>query len=138
MDFLIRFPFPKDSEVTALTVLHRDLFGEHEDEEFSDEQRKALLEAQEAVREEGERLAAEAALDWLQKEVSWRTPNVSVELREAPNVAHEILDATAEFSSDLVMLGDKGKSDIERFLLGSVTRRVATHSPCSVWVVRDA
>ena len=61
VDFLIRFPFPKDSEVTVLTVLHRDLFGEHEDEEFSDEQRKALLEAEEAVREEGEQLAAEAA-----------------------------------------------------------------------------
>ncbi len=30
VDFLIRFPFPKDSEVTVLTVLHRDLFGEDE------------------------------------------------------------------------------------------------------------
>ena len=49
----------------------------------------------------------------------------------------EILDEAARLNSNLIMLGDKGKSAIEKFLLGTVTKRVARHAPCSVWIVRS-
>jgi nucleotide-binding universal stress UspA family protein len=80
--------------------------------------------------------AARAALEWVTKEVRWATPHVSAELRESADVSHEILDVATEMNSDLIMLGHKGKGAIEKFLLGSVTTRVAHHAHCSVLAVR--
>ena len=80
--------------------------------------------------------AAQEALEWVTKELRWATPHVSAELRESSDVSHEILDAATEMNSDLIMLGHKGKGAIEKFLLGSVTTRVAHHAPCSVLAVR--
>lgn len=282
VDFLARFPFPKQSEVTMLTVIREDIFEEKDVEGLSEELRQALKETQESVREEGEQLiagevdrlrkagwagstevrfghpaheivraaadlkvdllvvgshglkgmrrfllgsvshnvlhyapcsvlivktpaapvegektwrvllaydnsepakkavelcaslpidekvavnalsvlplvklyrqdirqrlssfwhqkkkAAQAALEWVTKEVRWTTPNVSAEIRESSDVAQEILDDAARYNSDLIILGDKGKSAIEKFLVGTVTNRVARHAPCSVWVVRN-
>jgi nucleotide-binding universal stress UspA family protein len=37
----------------------------------------------------------------------------------------------------MVVIGDKGTGAIKRFLLGSITRRIAHHAPCSVLVVRQ-
>jgi nucleotide-binding universal stress UspA family protein len=38
--------------------------------------------------------------------------------------------------ADLVVMAHRGKSRIERFLLGSATENVLRHAPCSVWIVR--
>jgi len=81
--------------------------------------------------------AAQAALDRVRNQVRWSTPHVHTQLRESPDVSQAILDAAAEIQSDVIMLGDRGKSAIEEFLLGSVTKRIASHAPCSVWVVRN-
>ena len=64
-------------------------------------------------------------------------PNVSSRFREGSNSAHEIIEEAVESGSNLVMLGNKGKKAMRRFLLGSMTSHVARHAPCSVWVVRD-
>ena len=37
---------------------------------------------------------------------------------------------------DLVVVGHQGKKGLQRFLIGSVASRVATHAPCSVLVIR--
>jgi nucleotide-binding universal stress UspA family protein len=83
------------------------------------------------------KVAAQQALDQVVKGLHSATPQVSAQLRESPNVCQEILNAAAELDSDLIMLGDKGTGAFERFLLGSVTQRVARHAACSVWVVRN-
>jgi nucleotide-binding universal stress UspA family protein len=83
------------------------------------------------------KVAAQQALDQVVKGLHSATPQVSAQLRESPNVCQEILNAAAELDSDLIMLGDKGTGAFERFLLGSVTHRVARHAACSVWVVRN-
>jgi nucleotide-binding universal stress UspA family protein len=80
--------------------------------------------------------AAQEALEWVTKEVRWATPHVSAEFRESSDVSHEILDVATKMHSDLIMLGHKGKGAIEKFLLGSVTSRIAHHAPCSVLAVR--
>jgi nucleotide-binding universal stress UspA family protein len=67
----------------------------------------------------------------------WSTPHVSSELRESADVAQEILDTATKSGTDLIVLGYKGKTAIKRFLLGSITSRVAHHAPCSVLAVRD-
>lgn len=62
--------------------------------------------------------------------------NVSTEVREAEDAASHILDVARDWRADLLMAGDTGKSGMDRFLLGSVCKRLVRHSPCSVWVIR--
>jgi len=81
--------------------------------------------------------AARDALDDVVKTVHWATPRVSGQLRESADVSYELLKAARELDIDLIMLGNKGTRAIKRFLLGSVTRRVARHATCAVWIVRD-
>lgn len=51
--------------------------------------------------------------------------------------AADVLLRTAErVHADLVILGSRGLSGMKRILLGSVSRRVARHAPCSVLIVR--
>jgi nucleotide-binding universal stress UspA family protein len=68
--------------------------------------------------------------------VEWKTEHVDSQLREHPDVSEAIVDAADELDVDMIVIGDKGTSAIKRFLLGSITRRIATHAPCSVLVVR--
>jgi nucleotide-binding universal stress UspA family protein len=54
----------------------------------------------------------------------------------AGNPAEEIIRAAEAGAFDLVSLGAQGQNAIERFLLGSVSARVARYAPCPVLVVR--
>jgi len=62
--------------------------------------------------------------------------SVGVTVHEAPDVAAEILSVAEAWNADIVMAGDTGKSGVDRFLLGSVCKRLTRHAPCSVWVTR--
>ena len=79
---------------------------------------------------------ARKGLDWATKAVPWATPQVSGRLEEGPDVTQLILDTAEELGCDLIVVGNKGKGAIEKFLLGSVTRRLAHHAHCSVLAVR--
>ncbi len=50
--------------------------------------------------------------------------------------ADNVIDFAAENSIDLIVMGHRGKSNLEKFLLGSVALRVVSHAPCSVMVVK--
>jgi nucleotide-binding universal stress UspA family protein len=52
------------------------------------------------------------------------------------NTAEAILRAAEEHAVDLIVLGTRGLSALERFFLGSVAERVAWHAPCPVLLVR--
>ena len=56
-------------------------------------------------------------------------------LREGDPAA-EIVRVAKEGDFDLIVVGHRGLSPVEAFLLGSVSSRVVTHAPCSVLVVR--
>lgn len=47
-----------------------------------------------------------------------------------------ILEGAEKWGAHLIVLGARGLNAIERFLLGSVSRAVATHATCSVEIVR--
>lgn len=76
------------------------------------------------------------ALEGAKTVLSRATPQVDTQLREAADASDEILKAASELNSDLIVLGHKGKGAIEKFLLGSVTTRVAHHATCSVLAIR--
>ncbi len=50
--------------------------------------------------------------------------------------ADQIVRYAADKGCDLIAIGQRGKSKIESWLLGSVSKRVATYAPCTVTIVK--
>jgi len=51
--------------------------------------------------------------------------------------AQVILAVAEEQGADLVVVGARGLTGFQRFLLGSVTSKLAHHAPCSLMIVRE-
>ncbi len=49
--------------------------------------------------------------------------------------AQEIIDGAIEGEADLIVMGSRGQTGFERFVMGSVARNVLTHAPMSVLIV---
>lgn len=62
--------------------------------------------------------------------------DVAITLAEADDVSAEIISVAENWNADIIMVGSTGKGQVDRFLLGSVSKRVTRHAPCSVWVSR--
>jgi nucleotide-binding universal stress UspA family protein len=52
------------------------------------------------------------------------------------NAAEQILEAAKETEADLVIAGSHGRKGVSRFLLGSVSIKLAQHAGCSVLIAR--
>ncbi|MFH1480117.1 MAG: universal stress protein [Pseudomonadota bacterium] len=57
-----------------------------------------------------------------------------VEVGASP--ADNIVKFAEESKTDLIVMGHRGLTGLDRFLVGSVAGRVVAHAPCSVLVVR--
>ena len=54
----------------------------------------------------------------------------------AGHPAEQIVHFAHEEKMDMIVMGHRGKSIMERWLLGSVSKRVVSYAPCSVTIVR--
>jgi nucleotide-binding universal stress UspA family protein len=61
--------------------------------------------------------------------------DVSGDLKDG-HAANEIIKYASENGIDLIVLGRRGVSAVERFLLGGVSSSVVSHSKCDVLVVK--
>jgi nucleotide-binding universal stress UspA family protein len=52
--------------------------------------------------------------------------------------AEALARIAARHKTDLILIGSRGATDIRRFLLGSVSRRVVAHASCPVLVVKKS
>jgi nucleotide-binding universal stress UspA family protein len=50
--------------------------------------------------------------------------------------AEQIIRKAKDLNVDLVVVGHRGHSRIEEWLLGSVSKRVSSYAPCAVTIVR--
>jgi len=57
---------------------------------------------------------------------------------ELGNPKSKILDVASSWHADLIVLGSRGRTGLDRFLIGSVAETVARHATCSVEIVRTA
>jgi nucleotide-binding universal stress UspA family protein len=73
-------------------------------------------------------------VEWAQTELKRVTPNVTTEIVEGAQIAHDILEKAESWHADLVVIGDRARNPISRFFLGSVSNNVLRHAHCSVWV----
>jgi nucleotide-binding universal stress UspA family protein len=53
------------------------------------------------------------------------------------SAAHQLVEAAADWDADLIVVGSRGQSGLERLLVGSVARAVLYHAACSVLVVPE-
>jgi nucleotide-binding universal stress UspA family protein len=123
--FCTLLPLPETTRITALTVLPlMTLYRQDIKQQLSwvwQEKKKS----------------AQKALEHLPQESKWSKIQIATQLLEAPDVSQAILELAEQSHSNLIVLGHKGKGAMQKFLLGSVTRRIAHHAPCSVLAVRD-
>jgi nucleotide-binding universal stress UspA family protein len=61
--------------------------------------------------------------------------DVTTHAREG-DPAEVIIDVAQEEGADLIVVGARGLSGLQRFLLGSVSSKLSHHAPASVMVVR--
>lgn len=50
--------------------------------------------------------------------------------------ADQIIKFATEKKSDMIVVGQRGKSKIANWLLGSVSKRVSSYAPCTVTIVK--
>ena len=67
------------------------------------------------------------------KGLSWTGVELSTEIREGRE-AEQILEAAEEFEADLIVVGSRGLTGLEGFLVGSVARNVAKHAEVPVLI----
>jgi nucleotide-binding universal stress UspA family protein len=125
-------PWPAGTEVRVLSAVELRLSALQAafeipalDAGHLEAQRAAAMERTEAVIDAARKILEDAGLQ--------TSPSVSV-LAASPKEI--ILQEAAAWPADLIVLGSHGSSGLTRFLLGSTSESVATHSVCSVEVIR--
>lgn len=117
VQFLAGLPLPTGTQVQVVCVV--DAFVE------------ALLDQARP----GASRHVQRALDFAVSALRREGVEVTTAVR-AGDADHQLLLAAQELDAELVVLGSRGLSGWESFLLGSVARNVATHAPCPVLVAR--
>lgn len=119
-------PWPRDTQFRVLTVLEElcDL-----ENEFGD-----ILAGLDAKRERAAEQFCQQVRSKLQAGIP--TAKVHYEVRKgSPKL--EIINSALEWSADKIVLGAHGQRGCPHNLIGSVSRAVAGHAPCSVEIIRD-
>jgi nucleotide-binding universal stress UspA family protein len=73
------------------------------------------------------------------RELADKAKKQQIEIKTEVIIGHpgdQIVRYAKDKDIDMIFIGQTGKSKIESFFLGSVSRRVATHSHCTVTIVK--
>lgn len=122
--FFARIPHFDPVDLTLVSVVHRRFV--HASYSTNELIEKAY---------EQDRMNALRSLDRIAELFDGANVRVRSDLIEGV-VGESIVQKAKDIRADLVVVGATGHSQISRMLLGSISDFVATHSPCSVLVVR--
>ncbi|MFH1652095.1 MAG: universal stress protein, partial [Chloroflexota bacterium] len=131
MKFLLDLTLPKKCEVIVVTALHSHLVSSHEETKLpfqTDEELLARLQTEEE--RQAKRIIAKA-----EKQFTDRGYGTISEILRG-GAAESILKAAHKYDPDIIVLGSRGLTVIDRLLLGSVAERVARYANCSVLIGR--
>jgi nucleotide-binding universal stress UspA family protein len=142
--FLANFPFPKETHIDITyvlppaAILKPDVLirtweiPEEMISDYSTLQEKELQETNQEEEEEGEK--------YLQQTVQLLNAHgrqsTSVLLRG--DAATEIIEYAKKTSIDMIIAGSRGLSEMQSWLLGSVSRKLVHYAPCSVLLVKQS
>jgi len=79
---------------------------------------------------------AEAVLPRAARELEAKGVEVGTHAREG-DPADVIIQVAEELGGELIVVGSSALTELERFLLGSVSSKLSQHAPTSLMVVRD-
>ncbi len=79
--------------------------------------------------------AANKTLAVMRAKASCKCPMTQV-VRETKHIGDALRDLVETEETDLLFLGDTGKSAIARFFLGSISRHLLHHVKSSIWIAR--
>ena len=131
VQFLLRMPLPRHTEVLLLTVVQ--VFAASFVKAYTldlERDQRIIAELQKNEEEAAQRLMMEA-------ERQFRRGGYKVLVIVARgDPSQEILREAARRNVDLIALGAKGLTGVRRFLLGSVSQRIARYARSSVLIVR--
>lgn len=83
------------------------------------------------------RRGVQEAAQQIKDQVKAADAKVNVLVQESPSPADAIVEYAEKNGIDLIVVGNKGAGAVERFLIGSVSSKIVSHSPCSVMVVKE-
>jgi nucleotide-binding universal stress UspA family protein len=93
---------------------------------------------QEAHREGKARLLAHHETLAREAAVKLQTAGIKAEyLAQDGGPAHRLVEEAAHWNADMIVVGSRGQSGLQRFLIGSVARSVLYQSTCSVLIVPE-
>ena len=130
LDFMLRFPLPRHSTITLLSVVEDIPMMPEEMDALDDTQSEALQQASQRLREDAEMLVEREGKRL--EAAGWAAETM---VRNG-HVVQEILSVAKEIDADLIVVGSQGTGMARRFLLGSVSARVLERSGCSVVIVK--
>ncbi|MBE1424905.1 nucleotide-binding universal stress UspA family protein [Desulfomicrobium macestii] len=113
----------ENAELTTLTIStapFNNLYLGEISGEFQEKIRQGVQETVQRIKDQAK--AADA--------------KVNVVVQESPSPADAIVEYAEKNGIDLIIIGNKGAGAVERFLIGSVSSKVVSHSPCSVMVIK--
>ncbi|MGI6678805.1 MAG: universal stress protein [Dehalobacterium sp.] len=84
----------------------------------------------ERMREQAQKIVQKTAQTFIDHSIPYE------EIVEVGNPADIICQKAEDLEIDLIIMGTRGNSGVTRFMLGSVSSKVVSHAPCSVFVVR--
>ncbi len=132
--FVKRIGFPASTVCTILHVVRKKI---HQTPQLLTTNRTQLAEFKKLAEDLLQARGREGTkvLEATRKIVSCREHKVIENLAFGHEV-EEILKAAKRTRADLVVMGSKGLTGLRRFLMGSVSHKVASNAQCSVLVVR--
>ncbi len=131
-DLLLKLPLAKEPEIYVVNVVDSGVLNQPliTSPMLAEQYRVVMMEEMDRRHKVGERLTAQVV-----QKLRRRWEKVTT-LVEKGQVAEIIITLAREKSVDLIILGSRGLTNIQRFLLGSVSQKVVTYAPCSVLVVK--
>jgi nucleotide-binding universal stress UspA family protein len=123
LEEIVQAGFLKDGIAEGLQVLEPPpsvLTGED-----AKQVRKALLDDAENDLKCLHEICENHSVDWTQHTL------------ESSHAGNAICDFAEKSGSEVIVVGNTGKGIVARVLVGSVSRFVLQHAPCSVWIGRD-
>ncbi|MDD5987208.1 MAG: universal stress protein [Eubacteriales bacterium] len=84
----------------------------------------------------GEKIAREALDDAKREFAKYSKIEPGSMIETGSSAANQVCEIAERDGYDQIVMGTKGKSNMERFLVGSVSNRILLHAPCTCTLVR--
>ena len=114
------------ASITAIHVLDKSAQGD-----LGDVFPMKVEEYEKATRKRAEELLRE-----VQQVTEKQGIKTAIEVIGAKSVAKGIIDYARESGADVIVIGTKGLTGVEKFLMGSVASAVIDHAHCPVFAIR--